>query len=127
MRDDQTQRMDDEPTERIPDGDDDLALTQWVAKRPPAVPSDETQAMPGQREQTRPFAGDETQAVSRDRTERMDDEPTERVSGNPDIAETYVHFGPGVPATLPPDPPNRATAIWRGATEDVVAVAGTVP
>lgn len=125
---DSTQRMDDELTERIPDGDD-LALTQWVAKRStPAtqgkasqtVPGDQTQAIPG--EQTQPFAGEETQAVSRDRTERMDDEPTERVSGNPDVEETYVHFGPGVPIAPPPD---RATAIWRGAVDDGEGVAGT--
>jgi hypothetical protein len=42
------------------------------------------------------------------------DEETQPISNNPDLEETYVHFGPGVPMTPPAD---RATAIWRGQEE----------
>ena len=47
-----------------------------------------------------------------DETERLDD---------PDLADTYVHFGPGVP--LPPaTAPDRATALWRGQISPAPAV-----
>lgn len=44
----------------------------------------------------------------------MTDDQTQPVSADPDLEETYVHFGPGVPMTPPAD---RATAIWRGQEE----------
>ncbi|MBR7837741.1 hypothetical protein KDL01_30975 [Actinospica durhamensis] len=52
----------------------------------------------------------------------MSDDETERISGNPDLEETYVHFGPGVPMAVPTD---RATAIWRGAAEPEAGTSGS--
>ncbi len=52
----------------------------------------------------------------------MSDEQPEHPSGNPDLEETYVHFGPGVPMAAPAD---RATAIWRGAGEPEAGTSGT--
>ena len=52
----------------------------------------------------------------------MNDDITERLEGrNPDLEETYVHFGPGVP--MPKPSPNHATAVWRGEVQPD----GTVP
>jgi len=53
-----------------------------------------------------------------DETQRLDDETqhldeTRHLDVNPDNVETYVHFGPGVPAPAAPAP-DRATALWRG-------------
>ncbi|HTJ66095.1 MAG TPA: SprB repeat-containing protein [Actinospica sp.] len=51
----------------------------------------------------------DTQAVAE--TQRFDSSP------NPDQVETYVRFGPGIPAVVPA--PDRATAIWRGEVRPV--------
>ena len=50
-----------------------------------------------------------------DETRRLDDIP-----GDPDNADTYVHFGPGVPVPKPPAP-DRATALWRGEADPASA------
>jgi hypothetical protein len=52
----------------------------------------------------------ETEEV--EQTKRLDD------SENPDVVETYVRFGPGVPVQAAPAP-DRATAIWRGEVRPV--------
>jgi len=46
---------------------------------------------------------------------------TERLNEEPDGAESYVHFGPGVPSPEPPAT-DRATALWRGEIGRVMPV-----
>jgi hypothetical protein len=62
---------------------------------------------------------DETERLTQ-RYETEDVEQTKRLddSENPDVVETYVRFGPGVPAQAVPAP-DRATAIWRGEVRPV--------
>ncbi|HWG28558.1 hypothetical protein [Actinospica sp.] len=62
----------------------------------------------------------ETELIQTERyeTERPAVEEVERTqhldsAHNPDVVETYVRFGPGVPAQAAPAP-NLATAVWRG-------------
>jgi uncharacterized protein YjdB len=57
---------------------------------------------------------DETERLTQ-RYETEEVEQTKRLDSteNPDQVETYVRFGPGVPAQAAPAP-DRATAIWRG-------------
>ena len=64
-----------------------------------------------------------TQDITQHITQRFEDEEvaeTQRFDSeqNPDVVETYVRFGPGVPAQVAPAP-DRATAIWRGEVRPV--------
>lgn len=71
-------------------------------------------------DQTQPFV-DETQRFEDEQTERLEDvEQTQLLdtANNPDNVETYVRFGPGVPAQAAAAP-DRATAIWRGEVRPV--------
>lgn len=62
---------------------------------------------------------DETERLTQ-RYETEDVEQTKRLDStqDPDQVETYVRFGPGVPAQAAPAP-DRATAIWRGEVRPV--------
>jgi uncharacterized protein YjdB len=62
---------------------------------------------------------DETERLTQ-RYETEDVEQTKRLDStqDPDQIETYVRFGPGVPAQAAPAP-DRATAIWRGEVRPV--------
>jgi hypothetical protein len=153
MSGDETQRMDDDPMQRVDDdalaqtqwvasrartqpatGTETPPAaderTQAVSRRPTQpiagettqrLPDDQTERMVG--EQTERIVGDQTERMPQDRTERMDDERTERMPDGADAADTYVHFGPGVPIAIAP-PPDRATAIWRGGLLEEAGAAG---
>lgn len=66
---------------------------------------------------------DETERLTQ-RYETEDVEQTKRLDStqDPDQVETYVRFGPGVPAQAAPAP-DRATAIWRGEVRPVGSTA----
>jgi len=87
------------------------ARTQAISRKyTQPTPAGTTQPIPA--ENTQPAPPDFTQPYSPEQTQPMADERTERFSGDLEVAETYVHFGPGVPTAPAVD---RAAAIWRGA------------
>lgn len=57
----------------------------------------------------------ETQALE---TQVLETQRLQPEGNDPDVVETYVRFGPGVPVQAAPAP-NLATAIWRGEVQPV--------
>jgi hypothetical protein len=90
---------------------------------------DETQVLETQALETQVLATQRLQSEAVDQTQRLDststhgpgnasdpNDPHDR--NNPDVVDTYVRFGPGVPVQATPAP-NLATAIWRGELQPV--------